>query len=235
MSFIINPYNFGSAFNPLSLSPAVWLDASDASTLYDATTGGNLVAPNGTIARWEDKSGNLRHATQVSGTKPIRIVSMLNGLDVASFQLISDGLIIPYSMARPCTLFLVCNQVEGANRRVINSRTNNALIAPSRNDGYACYDGVIIKASSWSSSNEWLVTTLVSSISQTNLYKNGTNLNSVNNASRDWGLLGLGKDGLINYEGCFGNIAEILVFPTALSTTNRQAVESYLRTKWGTP
>jgi flagellar hook-associated protein 3 FlgL len=32
-----------------------------------------------------------------------------------------------------------------------------------------------------------------------------------------------------------GDVGELFVFPTALNTTNRQAVESYLRTKWGTP
>jgi hypothetical protein len=30
-----------------------------------------------------------------------------------------------------------------------------------------------------------------------------------------------------------GDIAEILIFPTALSTENRQKVEGYLGSKWG--
>ena len=41
----------------------LWLDASDATTLYGATTGGSLVASDGGVARWEDKSGNSRHYT----------------------------------------------------------------------------------------------------------------------------------------------------------------------------
>jgi hypothetical protein len=32
-----------------------------------------------------------------------------------------------------------------------------------------------------------------------------------------------------------GDIAEIIIFTTTLSTTERQAVEAYLRTKWATP
>lgn len=52
----------------------LWLDGSDASTLYDATSGGSLVSENGAIARWEDKSGNANHATQAtSGYRPLRV------------------------------------------------------------------------------------------------------------------------------------------------------------------
>lgn len=43
---------------------SLWLDASDEATLYDATTGGNPVAPDGLVARWEDKSGKEKHLTQ---------------------------------------------------------------------------------------------------------------------------------------------------------------------------
>lgn len=71
--------------NPIpALSPALWLDASDAATLYDATTGGGPVAPDGTIARWEDKSGNGRHILQAtSAARATRKTAIKNGLDVA--------------------------------------------------------------------------------------------------------------------------------------------------------
>lgn len=51
---------------------ALWLDGSDRSSLYDATTGGSLVTNGGAVARWEDKSGNGRHATQsTANNRPI--------------------------------------------------------------------------------------------------------------------------------------------------------------------
>jgi hypothetical protein len=53
-----------SPFNPLSLNPEIWLDANDRDTLYDAVTGGNKVNNNGTVARWEDKSGKGFDFTQ---------------------------------------------------------------------------------------------------------------------------------------------------------------------------
>jgi hypothetical protein len=64
----------------------LWTDFTDPSTLYDATSGGSLVAPDGAIARAEDKSGNNFHATQAtSGNRPVRKVNVLNGRDVARF------------------------------------------------------------------------------------------------------------------------------------------------------
>ena len=64
----------------------LWLDASDASTLYDATTGGSLVAADGAVARWEDKSGNARHFTQgTSANRPARKTAQQNGLDTLLF------------------------------------------------------------------------------------------------------------------------------------------------------
>ena len=55
------------------------LDASIATSLYDATTGGSLVAADGAVARWEDQSGNALHLTQAtSGNRPLRRVGGIN-------------------------------------------------------------------------------------------------------------------------------------------------------------
>jgi hypothetical protein len=66
---------------------AGWWDASDASTIYDATSGGSLVASGGSVARWQDKSGNSRHATQAtSGKRPVRRTAQQNGLSTIEFS-----------------------------------------------------------------------------------------------------------------------------------------------------
>lgn len=58
------------------------LDASIPSSLYDATSGGSLVAANGAVARWEDQSGNARHVTQsTSGNRPRRRIASRGGMD----------------------------------------------------------------------------------------------------------------------------------------------------------
>ena len=99
---------------PVIASPAgisglqLWLDGSDAGTLYDATSGGSLVAADGEILRWEDKSGNGRHFTQdTSGIRPLRKTSVKNGLSAVGFT--GDWMSGTYTYTIG-TIFVVWNQ-----------------------------------------------------------------------------------------------------------------------------
>jgi hypothetical protein len=90
-----------SAGGPSSIAGLqLWLDAADASTLFDATSGGSLVAADGGVARWEDKSGNARHATQAtSANRPARKTAIQGGKDVLRFDGSNDSLSIASSTA----------------------------------------------------------------------------------------------------------------------------------------
>ena len=68
-------------------------DFSNPASLYDATSGGSLVAADGAIARANDLSGGSGHMTQgTSANRPLRKVAALNGLDVARFDGSNDCL-----------------------------------------------------------------------------------------------------------------------------------------------
>ena len=78
---------FGSKiFSPKDISDIdLWLDASDGNTLYDATSGGNLVTADGSaVKRWEDKSGNSNHATEGTNA-PVLETAEKNGLNALNF------------------------------------------------------------------------------------------------------------------------------------------------------
>jgi hypothetical protein len=78
----------------------LWLDSSDASTLFNATTGGSLVAADGGVARWEDKSGNARHATQsTAANRPARKTAIQGGRDVLRFDGSNDFMSVASSEA----------------------------------------------------------------------------------------------------------------------------------------
>jgi len=78
----------------------LWLDASDSATLFDATTGGSLVAADGGVARWQDKSGNGRHATQsTSGSRPLRKTAIQGGKDVLRFDGTDDVIALESDLA----------------------------------------------------------------------------------------------------------------------------------------
>ena len=68
-------------------------DFSNPATLYDATSGGSLVAADGGIARANDVSGGSGHMTQGTSTfRPLRKVAAVNGLDIARFDGSNDYL-----------------------------------------------------------------------------------------------------------------------------------------------
>lgn len=63
-----------AVFDPLSLSPLLWLDASDENTITESA---------GSVSQWDDKSGNDYHATQgVGASQPTTGATSVNGLNV---------------------------------------------------------------------------------------------------------------------------------------------------------
>jgi len=83
------------------------LDASIATSLYDATSGGSLVAADGAVARWEDQSGNGWHVTEATN-KPLRKVGIIGGSDAVRFDGTDDKLArTSTTAADPNTQFIV--------------------------------------------------------------------------------------------------------------------------------
>lgn len=89
------------------------LDASIATSLYDATSGGSLVATDGAIGRWEDQSGGARHATATLKARPIRKVGVINGCDAVRFDGVND--VITYgtpSSVAPSTIVFAAKMIS---------------------------------------------------------------------------------------------------------------------------
>lgn len=247
---IINPYKF--ILNPLSLSPSLWLDANDASTLYDATTGGSLVAPNGVVARWEDKSGNARHATQgtSSSRRPLRKTAITNGRDVLRFDGSDDWLDTSLTNDGNVSIFIVC-----ANRNlVINATEIDSLIAFNNFPASPNNQGIGLNtANSYASTVQRRFSRELQSSGSKTIYKNGIDDN-VSPANIDLneffvgsaiyaGIPGEGSKQmdigrlLVGETSFYGqnDIAEIIIYPRVVTESERLAVESYLRAKWATP
>jgi hypothetical protein len=67
----------GDPWTPAQSSLALWLDASDASTIS---------ATGGLVDQWRDKSGNGRNFTGTTTTRPTTGASTQNGLNVLDFD-----------------------------------------------------------------------------------------------------------------------------------------------------
>jgi hypothetical protein len=234
----------------------LWLDAADASTLFDATTGGSLVAADGTIGRWQDKSSNGRHATQAtSGSRPIRKTALINGLDAITFDGTNDHLLVPVSsvafggadfdllvVARsraPAGTqgFFVVQDNSGPAAPILRvSVIGNFLRFSFRTTGTVATD---INDATAYSSNALTVFGVRRTSSTITATKNGSAFGSSalsGSFSATFVTPGVGAYFDSDATSAWflnGEICEILAYNPGLSSANLSVVQSYLAAKWG--
>jgi hypothetical protein len=249
---------WGLGFNPLSLGPALWLDASDSSTLYDATTGGSLVGAGGAVARWEDKSGNARHATQATlANRPLRTLGVQGGKDVLAFDGSNDFLATPaFGGTQDCTYFLVTASKNSTQNKVFAAHANNYQNPPLGANYVAVNAARLETAQNGASGETKLTAKLAASQNlQNNVFRiaeveltstnaghiqrvNGTAHATTNLFSQDPGVFtklaqsfGVGAYNA-GYLPCNCDIAEIIYFTKLLTANDRREVQRYLAQKW---
>ena len=259
----------------------LWLDAADSATLFDATTGGSLVAADGGVARWEDKSGNARHATQgTSANRPARKTAIQAGLDVLRFDGSNDSLSIPSSTATfnfmhngDHTLFIVYKAGTTANPNAIYFLIANGVSGDSidsqtgfylrwddrstvpfqdqtiyviANAGGARFVGV--SSADTFPANVFNLQTVVGNPQDSTIANRATTRRNggaalslstgdtnagtalpTGNATQD---LRIGATAGTSTSFLNGDIAEIIIYDSALSDADREAVENYLLAKW---
>lgn len=229
-----------------------WWDASDSSTLFNATTGGSLVAADGSVARFQDKSGNSRHFTQsTSAQRPIRKAAIKNGLDVLRFDgslsnLWNTSQFSSVITASAGTVFVVAvassvttNSTSASfNAHAFTSIDSSTIgFAGFRSNGTAYshgYDSATRIASLSYTAGSWGVFTTRHSSSQLTIRLNGGSDASVALESRTLGMLASMTLGVTSQGVPFhGDIGEVITYDVALSDDNRNAVESFLMAKWG--
>jgi hypothetical protein len=84
MSLLIDTdFNWNpTIWNPSMITTALWLDAADAST---------VTTVSGAVSQWNDKSGNARHATQVTtASRPTVVANSLNQNSVIRLDATDD-------------------------------------------------------------------------------------------------------------------------------------------------
>ena len=221
----------------------IWLDASDSSTFYNATFGGSLVTTDGgAVARWEDKSGNNRHATQgTANARPILKTSIKNGKNVLRFDGSNDYLIGTSSRwTNQVTVFYVAKTNTATSYVFSDGTSTNAdAFHFGWNGSKPSFYG-----NGWNNQNPRAVSganntgsfILVSSIlgTSSSIFVNATTpINSVvtgGSLSQNTNF-----NFLIGHEGFWffnGDISEVLIYNTVLTTNQRQSVEYYLNAKW---
>jgi hypothetical protein len=215
------------------------LDFSDSATLFDATSGGSTPAADGNIRRIEDKSGNSRHFVErISTTAPIRKLAQINGLDAAYFTDDEMRRAESLSTSGGGALFMVVQRTAdgggGIHRISSNSNGNAHPLSGSYLESFGN-----ASRRSWSQAyrTDVHIYSVTSDGAGTWLARiNGTTVRTLTGQTgantQNPILIGSGKPADTSNSGD-GYYCEVVVYTSAVSTGDRDALESALMDKWG--
>jgi hypothetical protein len=221
-----------------------WLDASDSSRLFDSDSGGQIVAAGGHVARFEDKSGNGRHfSTLVESHRPTRQTGVKNGLDVLRFDganntLLSAAALSEFVSGTGSAVFIVAkaSAVSGTPFVLPDTGGLHGFFGISGNSVTAfSFDGAfpVDEASVSHAATEWTVFAATHNGSTLTVRANGVGGAGAAHGTKSAMTAGLRIGRTWNQSAHFnGDVAEIITYNVALSTTDRDSVESYLQDKW---
>lgn len=218
-------------FDPLTLSPVAWYRPESLVALADGDP----------VATWPDSSGNGRDMTQASaGAKPTYKTGIVNGLAVVRFDQVADYMEVAFSLNQPSQVFIV-SQGRGA----VNSGFTSMIDSPTRN-GLRIYkaDANTIKMYAGAFGPQVTVDANAAFHSYTFTFNGASSEMRLDGGTAATGDAGTNNaDGIrLNTDGngtgvdFYGqDLAELIAFKPVLGATDRANVESYLRSKYGTP
>jgi len=247
-------------FSPLELSPVLWLDASDATTI---TSSGSPA----TVSQWNDKSGNGYNVTQATGAnQPTTGTRTQNGLNAIDFdgtndQLRSGAVVTQITTSKALTQFVVVksDRTSAASEGIVGAQRGNfdyntgwlqerrtTFLAFSIGKGESSDAAGQYNAARFSNSSTstMVFTVSVSAAANTKAAYVNTTANTLtsfdnNMASSNFLAAGsanhtinIGGRGSLSGTPFDGFIAELILYDTVLSDTNRQLVWDYLNAKW---
>ncbi len=247
---------WGISVTPATADPAsnlkLWLDAADASTLWEQSNC-TVAATNGNdVGCWQDKSGNGNNAIQSTSAsyKPHLNTSGINGKSILDFDGADDALIAAHSASltinADLSMLTVITRHTLRYHSIIAKTSSNK---PSSYDFWLNNSGnnrmVFLRGngsgsySSWASTGFNINTPVILAVTMEGTaskhYLNGvTNGSStISTTMGDTGnplYIGNRVDG---YNELDGYMAETLLYNVALTDSERQKVEKYLSDKWG--
>ena len=211
----------GTSFNVNDLSPALWLDAADASTITES---------GGKVSQWDDKSGNNNHISQSNSSyQPQYNPTQLNGQGGVDFYLnkklfSSDTPTIKYVI----TVIEARNPVWNGFHAILDARTGSTRIGGLMNNNAASWYTDAKPEKIWEDGNE------LTNYNLTSIDSPHVNAFVVKDGRGTGNYTGLTVGSYDN--GNSGGSAtqyEIIALSSEPSQEDRQKLEGYLAHKWG--
>jgi hypothetical protein len=250
---------FGAGYSiPVSTptsGSAIWLDASDASTF--------TFSSGSVVSQWNDKSGNSRNFSQGTVANQPSRTGTRNGLSTVVFDGTNDRMQGTNATTNytSWSLFAVVFSNSSSTQRIFGKRDAGAtdetygaayisskLYGLARNlssgvnasllDASAGLWGITTNGSSANIGSLLLMSQTVNNNVDTKIRYQTANLASATAGSQSVTNAVNPFIGVLNVSGSLfeffnGEIAEMLLYPSALSDADRQQTETYLKNKWG--
>jgi hypothetical protein len=226
--------------NPSLPTPALWLDANSGVT----TGSGSLPA----VSTWADLSNNSNSASSASGSEPVYRTDSINALPVVGFNGSSQYLSLPSGFASlsNISIFVVTQPrslTPGAHIFDLGegSSGNNILVQLSSSGSYGEFwvysgsSGTSVRSLHPLVQNQYQLLEAVQSGGAATFYVNGlsgaenSGMHSIPVVTRTANYIGRASAGGSYYHG---KIAEIILFSSALTESQRKTVEAYLIHKY---
>lgn len=219
-----------------------WLDASDLAT---------ITSSGGAVSQWTDKIASAAFTQATGANKPSTGASTLNGLNVLSFTRTSGtvGQFLDVtgisSVPQPVTICYVAklttyDRTQGYNAFASNTFASNssvrALYHSTSRDDWSILGATPQLFGGVSGNGVMMTTSIINGASSSARLNKSLVISGATGATgiATNAVVGAGKvSGTLNPWS--GDIAEILVYPSALSATQIDMAEDYLRNKWATP
>jgi hypothetical protein len=221
-----------SAFDPLDIPGlALWLDANDASTLFQASNGTTpATADADPVGYWGDKSGNGRHAIQATaGNKPALKLGAKNGKAGVRFVTDSDFLTTTFAIPQPSTYWIVVVKTAGSFYVDGKAGSPRNILVGGDADVYMAAGTNLF--STYITPANWTIHTLTFNGLSSSMRANGASVASGNAGTNEPTGLNIGA-AISGTGGISGDITEFIVALGAQSAGTIAAVETYLNTKW---
>jgi hypothetical protein len=219
-------------WTPAEITTALWLDAADSDSL--------TLDGSDNVEQWNDKSGNDKHATQISSSVRPSFESSPNRIEFSN----GPYLILPeYHQASGVTGFIV-GRVDSSISSILGSATN---VGGMGNDLWKYFyestsvrlkveNNVLHLAGVVVVENDYFIGTFY--IDPGVVVGNSINGSSVVTSSLETNYLLSDSVNYIGYDSITsrrldGGLSEIIIVSSVMSIEDRQKIEGYLAHKWG--
>ncbi len=219
-----NPLGEEPPFSPTDLSGLLGWWKADSLALSDTDP----------VTTWADSSGNGNNAGGANGV--LYRTNQINGLPAVFFDGSDDSLDVSTLTAttKPVSIFAVVKPADTSTRTVVSCDAAGGLqlrIDPKLTANKATVAAIGSSNTSLSGGTAYRVALTYSATGAYTFYLNGTADGSgTNDQTFSASIVRIGRN--INSEPMSGLIAELLIYDSVLSSTDRASVESYLSTKY---